>query len=110
MKTKLCEINPILSEKLPERTGDKSGIAVHYIDAYLKPMNGKLEDGTQVKCKRRGLKIVLSAGAKKGEGLVRRLERGPDPAAMLHSALHEAAAAAGIELAEENGAIFITLS
>jgi hypothetical protein len=108
MKTKLCDLNPALNEKLPERTGDKSGIAVHYIDAYLKPMNAKLEDGTPVKCKRRGLKIVLSAGAQKGEGLVRRLEHGPDPAAMLHAALHEASTAAGIELTEENGSIYIT--
>jgi hypothetical protein len=37
-------------------------------------MNVKLEDGTPVKCKRRGLKIVLSAGAKKGEGLMRRID------------------------------------
>ena len=43
MKTKLCDVNPILNEKLPALTGDKSGIAVHYIDAYLKPMNAKLE-------------------------------------------------------------------
>jgi len=107
MKTKLCDINPALNEKLPERTADKSGIAVHYIDAYLKPMNVKLEDGTPVKCKRRGLKIVLSAGAKKGEGLVRRLEHGPDPAAMLRAALQEATTAAGIGLTEESGAIFI---
>jgi hypothetical protein len=110
MKTKLCDVNPALDEKLPERTGDKSGIAVHYIDAYLKPMNAKLEDGTLVKCKRRGLKIVLSAGSKKGEGLIRRLDHGPAPAAMLHAALHDAASAAGIELTEENGAIYITLA
>lgn len=109
MKTKLCDLNPALNDKLPEATGDKSGIAVHYIDAYLKPMNSKLEDGTVVKCKRRGLKIVLSAGAKKGEGLVRRLEHGPDPAAMLHAALREASSAAGIELTEEKGAVYITL-
>ncbi len=109
MKTKLCDLNPALNEKLPERTGDKSGIAVHYIDAYLKPMNVKLEDGTPVKCKRRGLKIVLSAGAKKGEGLVRRLQHGPDPSAMLQAALQEACTAAGIELTEENGAVFITV-
>lgn len=109
MKTKLCDINPVLGDKLPGRTGDKSGIAVHYIDAYLKPMNVKLEDGTPIKCKRRGLKIVLSAGARKGEGLVRRLEHGPDPSAMLHAALREASTAAGIELTEENGAIYITV-
>jgi hypothetical protein len=109
MKTKLCDLNPALPDKLPAPTGDKSGIAVHYIDAYLKPMNVKLEDGTVVKCKRRGLKIVLSAGAKKGEGLVRRLQHGPDPAAMLHAALDEAAAAAGVQLTEEDGAVFIAV-
>jgi hypothetical protein len=108
MKTKLCDVNPALNQKLPELTGDRSGIAVHYIDAYLKPMNVKLEDGTPVKCKRRGLKITLSAGPKKGEGLVRRLDHGPDPAAMLHAALREASTAAGIDLTEENGAIYIT--
>jgi hypothetical protein len=109
MKTKLCDVNPKALDKLPEFTADKSGIAVHYIDAYIKPMNAKLEDGTPVKCKRRGLKIVLSAGAKKGEGLVRRLKYGPDPVAMLRAALDEASAAAGIELTEQDGAIFIAM-
>ena len=109
MKTRICDVNQVAREKVPELTGDKSGIAVHYIDAYLKPMNTKLEDGTLMRCRRRGLKIVLAAGAKKGEGLVRRLEHGPDPFAMLHSALQEAAAAAGIQVTEENGAIWIGL-
>lgn len=108
MKTKLCDVNAAALEKLPEFTGDKSGIGVHYIDAYLKPMNTKLEDGTLVKCKRRGLKIVLTAGAKKGEGLVRRLEHGPAPVAMLRAALAEASAAAGVQLTEEDGALFLT--
>jgi hypothetical protein len=109
MKTKLCDVNPALAEKLPALTGDKSGIAVHYIDAYLKPMNTRLEDGTIVKAKRRGLKITLAAGAKKGEGIVRRLQHGPDPAAMLRAALAEASAAAGVEIAEENGAVYLDL-
>lgn len=109
MKTKLCDVDPAASAKLPEFTGDKSGIGVHYVDAYIKPMNAKLEDGTVVKCKRRGLKIVLSAGAKKGEGLMRRLDKGPDPTAMLRAALDEAAAAAGIELSVEDGALFISI-
>ena len=30
-------------------------------------MNAKLADGTAVKCKRRGLKIMLSVGEKKGK-------------------------------------------
>jgi hypothetical protein len=109
MKTKLCEVNLAAREKLPAHTGDKSGVGVHYVDAYIKPMNLKLPDGTPVKCKRRGLKIVFSAGGKKGEGLLRRLAVGPDPVAMLDAALQEAARAAGIELTVEDGAIFLAL-
>lgn len=109
MKSKLCDLNPIAAEKLPRFTDDKSGIGVHYIDAYVKPMNTKLEDGTPVKCKRRGLKIVLSAGARKGEGLMRRLDVSRDPVVMLDAALQEAAKSAGIELSVEGNAIFITL-
>ena len=109
MKTKLCEVNAAAREKLPEHTGDKSGVGVHYVDAYIKPMNLKLPDGSPVRCKRKGLKIVLSAGGKKGEGLLRRLDVGPDPEAMLDAALQEAARAAGIELTVEDGAIFVGL-
>jgi hypothetical protein len=109
MRVKLCDVNAAAVEKLPEHTGDKSGIGVHYVDAWIKPMNVKLEDGTAVKCKRRGLKIVLSAGAKKGEGLMRRIDVGADPIVMLKAALVEDAKAAGIELAVEDGAIFCSL-
>lgn len=109
MKVKLCDVSPAAIEKLPQRTDDKSGIGVHYVDAYLKPMNTKLEDGTPIKCKRRGLKITFSAGGKKGEGLMRRLAVSPDPVVMLAAALQEAAKSAGIELAVEDGAIFVTL-
>ncbi len=109
MKFKLCDLNQAADGKLPALTDDKSGIGVHYVDAYIKPMNVKLEDGTAVKCKRRGLKIVLSAGAKKGEGLMRRMDVSPDPTVMLPAALQEAAAAAGIELTVEDGAIFVGL-
>jgi hypothetical protein len=109
VKVKLCDVNTAAVEKLPQRTDDKSGIGVHYVDAYLKPMNTKLEDGTAIKCKRRGLKVTLSAGAKKGEGLMRRLAVSPDPVVMLDAALQEATTAAGIELAVEDGVIFITL-
>ena len=109
MKVKLCDVNAAAAEKLPPHTDDKSGIGVHYVDAYIKPMNVKLEDGTPVKCKRRGLKIVLSAGGKKGEWLMRRLEVSTDPVVMLNAALQEAARAAGIELVVEGGAIFVTV-
>jgi hypothetical protein len=106
---KLCDVNPVAIEKMPQKTDDKSGIGVHYVDAYLKPMNAKLEDGTAVKCKRRGLKITLTAGAKKGDGLMRRLDVSRDCVVMLDAALQEAARGAGIELAVENGAIYLTL-
>ena len=109
VKVKICDVNTAAESKLPQYSGDKSGIGVHYIDAYIKPMNVKLEDGTPVRCKRRGLKITLSAGAKKGEGLMRRLEVGPDPVVMLNAALQEAAKAAGIELTVEDGAVFCAL-
>ena len=109
MKTKLCDLNSAAKEKLPPQTEDKSGIGVHYIDAYLKPMNTKLEDGTPVKCKRRGLKITLTVGAKKGEGLMRRLDISKDPIVMLDAALQEAAKSGGMELAVESGAVFLTL-
>jgi hypothetical protein len=109
MKAKLCDVNPAAKDKLPHLTDDKSGIGVHYVDAYIKPMNAKLEDGTSIRCKRRGLKITLSAGGKKGEGLMRRLAVSPDPVVMLDAALQEAAKAAGIELTVEDGAIFVSL-
>jgi hypothetical protein len=109
MKVKVCDVNPAAEGKLPEHTGDKSGIGVHYVDAWIKPMNVKLEDGTPVKCKRRGLKIVFSVGAKKGEGLMRRLDVSPDPVVMLQTALQEAAKAAGIEFMVEGGAIYCVL-
>jgi hypothetical protein len=107
MKHRLCEVNAAAVTKLPQHTDDKSGIGVHYVDAYLKPMNAKLEDGTPVKCKRRGLKIALTVGAKKGEGLMRRLAVSSDPIVMLDAALQEAAKGAGVELSIEDGAVFI---
>jgi hypothetical protein len=107
MKLKLCDVNQAALEKLPEHTGDKSGIGVHYVDAYLKPFNVTLEDGTKVKCKRRGLKIALAVGDRKGEGLMRRLEVSRNPIEMLAVALHEAANAAGIGLRVEDGQVFV---
>jgi hypothetical protein len=109
MRVKICDVNAAAIEKLPAKTDDKSGIGVHYVDAYLKPMNTRLEDGTAIKCKRRGLRITLTAGAAKGEGLMRRLAVSADPIVMLDAALQEAAAAAGVGLTVEDGAIYLTL-
>lgn len=95
---KLCDINPAAKEKLPPGFRDKSGIGVHYVDAFVAPMNAALPDGTRVSCKRKGLRVTLKVGAKKGDGLMRRLEISRDPVVMLHAALQEAAKAAGVEL------------
>jgi len=109
VKQKLCDVSATALDKLPAQTADKSGIGVHYVDAYLKPMNAKLPDGTSVKAKRRGLKITITAGTKKGDGLMRRLQVSADPIVMLDAALQEAAAAAGIVLSIEEGAVFLEI-
>ena len=109
MKTRLCLVNAHAAEKLPPLTDDRSGVGAHYVDAYLSPMNTKLEDGTPVKCRRKGLKIVLTVGDRTGEGLLRRLDVGPDPVAMLDAALQEAASEAGVSLSIEDGAIVLSL-
>jgi hypothetical protein len=109
MKQKLCDVNVAANEKLPHVALDKSGIGVHYMDAYIKPMNATLPDGVAVKCKRRGLKVTLTSGTKKGDGIMRRLQVSTDPVVMLQAALQEAAAAAGIGLTIEDGAIFVDI-
>jgi hypothetical protein len=108
MKTRICAVNVQAAEKLPPGTDDRSGVGVHYVDAYLLPMNVQLDDGTAVTCRRRGLTIVLSVGDRTGAGLLRRLEAGPDPVAMLDAALKEAASAAGVGVSVEAGAIVLT--
>jgi hypothetical protein len=95
---KLCNRNLAAPGKLPPQEPDKSGIGVHYVDAFLAPMNAALPDTTRVSCKRKGLRITLRVGTKKGEGLMRRLTVSRDPVVMLEAALHEAAQAAGVEL------------
>lgn len=106
---KICDVNPAAKEKLPPGFSDKSGIGVHYIDAFIKPMNTKLENETRVSCKRRGLKITLAVGDKKGSGLMRRLEVSKDPVVMLDAALQEAAKEAGIELKVTDSEILVAV-
>jgi hypothetical protein len=110
----LCPVPAAALDKLPAKTDDKSGVGVHYVDAYLKAMSVKRDDGIAVKCKRRGLKIVLTVksaagAARSGEGLLRRLAHGPDPVPMLDAALQEAAGQAGITLAVTDGQIALTI-
>ncbi len=105
---KLCDLNQAAKEKLPPTAIDKSGIGVHYIDAFIKPMNTKIENDVRVSCKRKGLKVTLTVGTKKGEGLMRRLDVSRDPVTMLQAALQEAAKGAGVELKITDSEIFVT--
>ena len=95
---KLCNRNLAAPEKLPPKAPDKSGIGVHYVDAFIAPMNATLPDNSRVSCKRKGLRITLRVGTKKGDGLLRRLTVSRDPVVMLDAALQEAATAAGVQL------------
>jgi len=104
---KICDINQAAKEKLPPTFNDKSGIGVHYTDAFIKPMTKTLEDGTRISCKRKGLKLMLVVGQKKGEGLMRRLDVSKDPIIMLESALQEAAKNAGVELKISDSEILV---
>lgn len=106
---KICDVNQLAIEKLPPVFIDKSGIGLHYVDAFIKPMNVKLEDGTIISCKRKGLKITLMADSKKGEGLMRRLEVSTDPIVMLNAALQEAAEKADIKLSITDSEISLSL-
>jgi hypothetical protein len=105
---KICDINQTAKEKLPPAFTDKSGIGVHYTDVFIKPVNVKLEDGTRISCKRKGLKIMLVVGTKKGEGLMRRLEISKDPVEMLNTALQEAAKSAEVELKITDNEILVS--
>ena len=98
---KLCNRNLAAVEKLPPKTPDKSGIGAHYVDAFVAPMNAAIPDTNppvRVSCKRKGLRLTLRVGTKKGDGLMRRLAVSLDPIVMLDAALQEAAKAAGVQL------------
>lgn len=75
---------------LPAQRPDGSGIGINYADAYLKSFRATLDDGRKLLATRRGLRITLSVGEARGEGLLRRLLHGPDPKVLLREALAEA--------------------
>ncbi len=102
---KVIKENPIAAEWLPENKPDGSGIGVNYVDAYLKPLNCELEDELRLACKRRGLKITVSLGDRKGEAILRRIEHGPDVRSILHAALTEAFAQADAKCEPGDGNI-----
>ena len=109
MKIRLGDVNPKAAALLPPDQPDGSGVGVNYADAYVKAMKVTLEDGRKVLCMRRGLKLTLKIGKAKGEGLLRRIDNGPDPRNMLRLALEEAADGVGAEFVEEDGGVWLEM-
>lgn len=107
VRVELGRENPEWDKLLPSVKDDGSGIGINYADAYVKIFKTTLEDGRKILCKRRGLKLTLTIGDKKGEGLMRRLAHGPDEKTILREALKEAAAQAGATFAVTEGAIVL---
>ena len=107
MKLKVISENTEAEQLLPPTQPDGSGIGVNYADAYIKPMNVELEDGRQLSCKRKGLKITLKIGENSGEAIMHRINHGPDAKNILRHALTSAASAAGSSLTVEDGVIYI---
>lgn len=107
MKFKLCDVNKGAFDKLPPNAMDNSGVGVHFMSAYIKPIKVTLEDGTKIICRRRGLKLTLAIGADKGIGLMRRLDVSKDPIVMIDAALKEAANNIGYIFSVENDAMYL---
>lgn len=103
MKFKIGVENKEADQKLATNFVDNSAIGVHYMDAYLKPFNSKVEGEYEVKVKRKGLKVSLKINGEVGHGLMRRLDVSLDPKVMLQAALNEAATEAGYTYSLENG-------
>jgi len=92
---------------LPPAAPDGSGVGVNYTDAYLKSIHGASVDGQTISCRRKGLKIVLSLGDKKGEALLRKRQHGPDPRKILRAALSEAAQSFGARFDIADGVMYL---
>jgi hypothetical protein len=102
-KFELGPENKDAEKLLPEVVDDGSGVGINYADAYIKAIKFTLPDGRKVTAKRRGLKITLTIGDRTGDGLLRRLQNGPDEKNMLREALREAARNAGAAFDVEGG-------
>lgn len=92
---------------LPDVKPDGSGVGVNYADMMLKPFKVTLEDGRKLLAKRKGLKITITVGDKSGEGILRRLENGPDVKVMFRKALEEAAHHGGFGISFEPNIIHL---
>ena len=106
MRHRVAAVPADVERFLPEAEEDNSGVGVNYADAWLKGLKATLNDGRKVAAKRRGLKITLQVGDRKGEGLLRRLEHGPDVREILRRALEEAADSAGFGFVVDEGVVY----
>jgi hypothetical protein len=107
MKVTLGPENADAEKLLPPARDDGSGVGINYADAYIKAIKLTLEDGRKVLAKRRGLKISFTIGDRVGEGLLRRLENGPDEKTIVRRAIEEAAQNAGARFDVENGVMVL---
>ena len=107
MKVKLPLDEAQAEPFLPENKADGSGVGINYADALLKPVKLTLEDGRKVAFKRRGLKVTMTLGDKTGEGLLRRLQHGPDAKQIVREAVREAARNAGADIHFEGGSAYL---
>jgi hypothetical protein len=94
---------------LPAARADDSGVGVNYADQVLKCFKLTLPDGRKLSARRRGLKIAIAIGDATGEGLLRRIEHGPDVKAIFQAALAEAARNAGATLTAGPGSFYFEL-
>ncbi|MBF0280019.1 MAG: hypothetical protein HQM13_19635 [SAR324 cluster bacterium] len=109
MKHKINEESRKSEDLLPPKQMDRSGIGVNYADEYLKKLNTRLEDGTPITCKRRGLRITASIGDKKGDALMNRILHGPDPKVILNRAISAAMQEAGASFTIENETMYLEM-
>jgi hypothetical protein len=109
MRRPIAVLDPGVREHLPPARPDGSGVGVNYVDAYLRTIKAVLDDGRKVTGRRRGLEVCLQVGEHRGRALLRRLEHGPDPVAILAAALQEAAGELGGALHEEEGRLILEL-
>ena len=109
MRVTLGPENHDAGKMLPPARDDGSGVGINYADAYLKAIKLTLEDGRKVLAKRRGLKITFTIGDRSGEGLLRRLDNGPDEKTIVHKAIEEAVRNAGARFTVENSVMLLDL-
>jgi hypothetical protein len=111
MKIDLAPENLDAPAQLRPEKNDRSGVGVHYVDAYLKPLKAgiTLPDGRKFSAKRRGLKVTLTLGTLKGDGLMRRLTVSRDPTVMLRAALDEAGVKLQAHVSSDGGRLVLEL-